>query len=361
MQSLSTISRASAIRVVLALILTFTVCLVISQKSAIHSYAEHLPKIAARPHPIPNIVHYTQLQKTEHSDLHFSFEAFLSLYGALRILKPEKIYIHTNFNESMLERAAQNGSKWTRMVLTTFKEVIINHVKVAEHVNGMKIKNIEAKSDLVRWEETYDKGGIYLDWDVHTLRDVKILREAGFQNVVGRQPDGPVNTGCFMSQKKSAMAGVMRREQYIVFDNSWGAHSVDLLTTVAERLAGSPGEVLIMEAPAFAPYNWQAGDMDQLMGPHNESPVPPFPQVNDVAQDPYERWNNKSRSRDWEHDFSPSYFLHAFKFRGHKIEGYKGVTAKYILERDSNFALATWKTVQMGIEEGLFSPDDDEV
>lgn len=361
MPSFSTISRASAIRVVLALVLAFTVFLIISQKSTIHSYAERLPKIAARPHPIPNIAHFTQLQKTEHSELHFSFEAFLSLYGALRILKPEKIYIHTNFNESMLERAAQNGSKWTRMMLTTFKEVTVNQVEVTEQVNGMKIKNVEAKSDLVRWEETYEKGGIYLDWDVHTLRDVKILREAGFNNVVGRQPDGPVNTGCFMSQKKSAMAGLMKREQYIVFDNSWGAHSVDLLTRVSERLAGSPGEVLIMEAPAFAPYNWEAGDMDQLMGPHNEAPVPSFPQVNDVEQDPYERWNNKARSRDWEHDFSPSYFLHAFKFRGHEIKGYKGVTVKYILKRDSNFALATWKTVQMGIEEGLFSPDDDEV
>jgi hypothetical protein len=358
--NMPSISRQASIRIAVLVTSCIAASLIISQLSLIQSYADQLPRVSTHP-AIPNIVHYTQLQKNEHSTLHFSFESFLSLYAALRILKPSKIYIHTNFNESMLTEAAQNGSKWTRMVLTSFKEVVINQVQVPEEVNGLTVENIEAKSDFVRWEEVYDKGGIYLDWDVHTLRDVKILRKSGFNNVVGQQPEGPVNTGCFMSARKSALATLMKREQYVVFDNSWEAHSVNLLTDISRRLVRSPGEVLIMESPAFAPFNWRADDMDNLMAPHKDAPASLAAQVNDPVQDPFMRWDKKVTGRDWEHDFSASYFLHAFKTRDHHVPGYKGVSVRYVLDRDSNFALATWPVVELGVKEGILSPDDDEV
>jgi len=259
----------------------------------------------------------------------------------------------------MIAKARDQGSKWTRKMLNEFPTVKLNQVSIPTHANGHKIWNIEAKSDFTRWEQVYAKGGRYLDWDVITLRNDNALREAGFKSVIGRQPHGKVNPGCFMSQKGSALTYLMKREQWKVFDEGWETHSVFLITSIAERLVQSPNEVLILDQLAMAPTSWEEWSVKQLFEPH-ETSVPLFPQVNDPAEDPLARYDHKTRNQDWEMDFSSTYFLHAFN-RNVDIPGFHGVTVKYILDRKSNFALATWPVVQMGIKEGVFSVADDEI
>jgi hypothetical protein len=350
--------QASWFRLCFSIALTVTILLSFSPWS--NPLAENSRGTSIRPAPIPNIVHYTMLQKDEHARLQFSFESFLSLYSALRLLKPSQIYIHTDFNDTMITNARTKGSKWTRMVLNYFPEVQLNKVSVPTHANGHRVENIEAKSDFTRWEQVYAIGGRYIDWDVIILRDDVSLREAGFKSVVGRQPEGQVNPGCFMSQKNSALTYLMKREQYKVFDNAWGTHSVDLVTSIAERLVRSPNEVLILDQAAFAPTSWEAWSVKQLFEIHEVS-VPLLPQVNDLSGNPMVRYDQRSRSHDWEMDFSSTYFLHAFQRHAEEwVTGFTGVSIKYILDRKSNFALAAWPIVQMGLEEGVFSAEDDE-
>jgi hypothetical protein len=327
--------------------------------SLVHNDSISLPSVSYRKQPIPNIVHYTMMMRDEWSEFKISFVSFLSVYSALRILKAPQVYIHTDFNETMLRRAREGGTKWTRALLTTFPEIIINQVPVITHANGMEITFVEHRSDMVRFDQVYEKGGLYLDFDVYPLRDVTILREAGFNTVVGRQNDGALNNGCFMSQPKSALSYLMKRDQWTTFDGGWLTHSVDLLTRIAERLVRSPGEVLILDQLAMAPWGWGDEDVTNMYAPHKES-VPQFPQVNDPTEDPIARWQNKVRGSEWEKDFSASYFLHAFRPHSGSMPGFNGVNVKYILERNSNFALATWNIVQIGLQEGVFSKTDDE-
>lgn len=325
----------------------------------IHSESVVLPSVSVsyRKQPIPNVVHYTMMMKDEHADFKISFLSFLSVYSVLRVLTAPQVYIHTDFNETMIIRAREAGSKWTRKMLNTFPELTLNHVPVITHANGREITQVEHRSDMVRFDQVYEKGGIYLDFDVYALRDATPLLDAGFNNVVGRQNDGKLNNGCFMSQPKSALAYLMRREQWRTFDGGWLTHSVNLLTQISERLVWTPGEVLILDQLALAPWGWGDAEHRRMYDQHNES-VPLFPSLWDPTLDPVERWENKVKGPEWELDFSSTYFLHAFR---REMPGFQGVSVKYILERNSNFALATWNIVQMGLAEGVFLETDDEM
>lgn len=352
----------SSRRVIWSCIIAAVVFLTLYWTGGHSSLPSILPtSFAERPDHIPNIVHFTHLKKDDNSELHFTFQSLLSLYSAIHYLRPDRVYVHTDFNTNVITEAKSTGSKWTRMILTTFPEVQFNQVIVPTHVKGLKIDNIEAKSDLVRWEQVNAFGGIYLDWDVITLRDVGPLRYSGFNNIVGRQWGGKVNSGCFMCKKESALAQLMVRDQYRVFDNGWETHSVQLVTDISERLVRTPHEVLIMDQAAMGPTNWEAWSADALFGVHNDTTIPMFPQVNDPTEDPRARWDDKSKFGAWEMDFSATYFLHAFQSRGHRPPDFDGVSVKYVLARNSNFALAAWPVVQAGIRDGIFVENDAEV
>lgn len=319
----------------------------------------HIPYLAQST-DIPNIIHYTQLRKTEHSPLHFSFEQFLALYSAVLFLAPDTIYIHTDHNASAIEEAKLSDHIWTRKVLTTYPNILrINHVVAPTKFNGVVIADLTHKSDFVRWEVLFDIGGHYMDWDVLPLRDVKALRLAGFNSVVGRQIDGSVNSGNAMTKPGSALAALMRREGPLVFDGGWETHCVHLITRVSERIAGKSGEILILDYKAWAPAAWYPDSADELYKSHDTSADVP----GTVEDDPMSRWDAaESRSkRDWEMDFGQTYLLHAFKSRGHDVPGFKGITVPYVLARDSNYALAAWPAVQHMIKHGVVREDDTEL
>ena len=115
---------------------------------------------------------------------------------------------------------------------------------------------------LVRAKAVYEHGGVYFDWDVHALRDLKPLREAGFVNVVGLEKYGNVGTGCYMSMKGSELMRLWLENQHIVYDGGWITHAVTLFNKMSRRLAAIPGEVLILAESAFAPSSWELQDME---------------------------------------------------------------------------------------------------
>lgn len=346
---LSNFERVRCLRVLGCSVGTLLIIIIFVQRHYMMFLAPSYPKKK----PIPNVIHYTMMMKDELAEFDINFLSFLSVYSALRILNSQRIYIHTDFNETMIEQARKVGNKWTRLILDVFPEIIINHVPFITQANGQRILAVEHRSDMVRFDQVYEKGGIYLDFDVYALRDAQVLREAGFNNVVGRQAGGQLNNGCFMSQPKSALAYLMKRDQWKVFDGEWETHSIHLLTQISERLVRSPGEVLILDQLAMAPWSWEFDDFAQLYFPHKES-VPQSPQVNDANEEPISRWENRMRGLDWELDFSSVYFLHAFRPFSSIYSGLEEVNVDFILKRSSNFALATWHIVQIGLKEGIF-------
>lgn len=312
---------------------------------------------ATRPARIPRILHLVQLKKD--AELHFSFQSFLCIYSAYHFIKPTKIFIHTDHNASSVDHATKKGSSWTRIILTAFPDTVqINPViPPTTAANGLTLQRIEHKSDFVRMEQIAVHGGIYLDWDVLTLKSPAPLLDAGFRAVVGRQVDGNINNGCFMATKDSGLVQLMNQDMPVVFSGEWQHHSTGLITPIAERIASVPGEVLIMDQKAFAPTSWLVESAGHLFSENEEKSLVNEDNVDTV--DAIQRWNNGTTDVEtWEMDFSQTYFLHAFKGMGPPLPNFDGISLPYVLRRKSNYALAAWPVVMQGIEDGIINERD---
>ncbi|MBE3047340.1 hypothetical protein IMZ48_33435 [Candidatus Bathyarchaeota archaeon] len=155
---------------------------------------------------IPNLLHLVYILPDPSADFSFEFKEYLSVYSAWHHWRPGKILFHTNAHEDSISRARNGTSgKWNHLIFNT-PGLVTNPVTVPTHAdNGVKIVNIEHKSDFVRVKAMQYFGGVYIDLDVYPLRDVKVLRESGFRAVAGRQSEGQVNSGTFMAARGSKL------------------------------------------------------------------------------------------------------------------------------------------------------------
>lgn len=318
---------------------------------------------------IPPVVHFVQLKKDESSSLHFSFESFLALYSAYLFIQPSVIYIHTDYSPQDIANAAQNGSSWTRKALSAFPDTLrLNPVKAPTRANDLDITRVEHKSDFVRLDQLTHHGGIYLDWDVLTLRSVDPLLDSGFKAVVGRQSDATVMNGIILAARDSAVTRIMRQETPRVFNGEWVSHSVGLITSVAQAVANVPREVLIMDPGAFAPFSWTQESVNAALERH-EGDAHPVQQRQDsmagrgglgAAMDPMIVWerDRTAEKKPWVHDFNDAFFLHNYFNDVENPRGFEGISVPYVLARDSNYAIAAWPIVMQGIKDGYIDEND---
>ncbi|KAK9485768.1 hypothetical protein V1527DRAFT_482611 [Lipomyces starkeyi] len=315
---------------------------------------------------IPNIVHYVHLMSDPQGTIQFGLKHFISIYSASLYFDPDVIYIHTDAPDDEVERArtsSEASNKWSRLIFNLPKVVVNNETAPDYADNGEKILNLENKSDFVRAKVVYELGGIYLDWDVHALRDFKPLREAGFANVVGLQKDNLVNSGCYMAIKGSEMMRIWLKYEHIVYDGGWITHAVILLTNLSRKLVMIPHEVLILDRYALAPSSWEQEDAQSLFGSHSEAQAPHLgpadphrpPLTTENAEALWELARTSSRE-EWENDYSSSYAIHAFK--NNDLHDFEGITLRYVLSRQSNFARAVYPVVQHAINTGIIALED---
>ncbi|KAM3508461.1 hypothetical protein MY10362_001192 [Beauveria mimosiformis] len=319
------------------------------------------------PEYIPNTAHYVYILANVSGDFSFAFSEVLSIYATSRYWRPDAIYLHTNAPAETLERARSGAAgKWTQLLFQV-PNLRIATATVPTHAgSGEEIRLMEHKSDFVRVQAIREHGGVYLDFDVHPLRDVRALRESGFHAVAGRQQNANVNSGVFMSKPHSRMIELWSEGMEEAFTGEWTAHSNDVLTVVCERLVAETPEVLIMERNAFAPGSWMSGDTVRLLKVHNNetssldmlSPDGHLPEYDD--EEPMTRWSAPKRRPEWAQDWSRTYMLHAFHHNqdDFQIPGFDHITPRYILERRSNMARAVYPVARELFEQGLIGIDD---
>lgn len=321
------------------------------------------------PEYIPNHVHFVFVLSDTDTDFTFKFKHFLSMYAAQYYWQPDLIYLHTNADEKgrAITRARDGHSgKWNRLIFTMFDNLRINTVEAPTHTNTCKeIHGLEHRSDFVRVKEVHELGGVHIDFDVHALRDIRILRESGFKAIAGRQLGGQINSGVFMSVKGGKMIKLWMNNMHVAYTGGWTTHSNEVITKFSQRLIREPGEMLIMKRDAFAPGSWNNDDTDDLFAPHDDIPsnlsnlteASPLP-IYDEAFD--ERWEKPQDFPDWAQDWSSSYVLHAFTADrwDHEVQGFTHISPRYVLERRSNFARAVYPVARKMHEDGIIDVDD---
>jgi hypothetical protein len=320
--------------------------------------------------PIPSIVHFVYIKSNSDSTINFTFSAFLSVFASILYINPTKVYIHTDYNNTEIEVAARTGSKWTRKVMNTWPELIVwNQVQVPTYAGpneNHRVDAVQHKSDFIRWDTIAEIGGIYMDFDVVTLKPLTPLLNAGFAFIAGRQYggkdeggsiNGTINNGAFLTKPKSAMATIVKREQHAGFNGAWEAN-IQATTKTAEYLVNIPRQVLILDRHAFAPTHWFQESKDALFNAQ-EGLASPEP-VQSNSTDIFELYNltvrNRRARRDWEMDFSSTYMLHAFGTNDYNDQ----VHPARILSRTSNYGIATYWIVKAMVASGLIGGTEDE-
>ena len=323
-----------------------------------------------RDDPIPKIVHFVYIRSDPGSQLKFSFSAFLSIFASILYINPSKVYIHSDYNSQDIQDAARNGNHWTRKLLSTWPGLITwNLVRVPNYAgpnDHQRIDAIQHKSDFIRWDVVGEFGGVYLDFDVITLKSLDPLLNAGYGFVGGRQYggkdedgriNGTINNGVFLTKPRSAMATIMKREQHAGFTGEW-ASNLQTMTRTAEYLVNVPNQVLILDRTAFAPTHWFPESKNALFEPNQglSSPEP----LGTSSMDPIGIYDsvveNRRSRREWEMDFSSSYTLHAFGTGQYEHR----ITPKLISSRTTNYGVATYEIVKAMVAQGLIKGNEDE-
>lgn len=310
---------------------------------------------------IPNLANFVYILEDPTNEIKFHFADFLSIYSALYYWHPDAIYLHTNAAEETINRARRGASgKWSRMIFT-LPEIQIIPVIVPTHAgNGQPITLMEHKSDFIRVEAIRRYGGVYIDFDAYALRDMAVLRQSGFQAVAGRQFEGELNSGTFLSSSGSKMIKAWSEEMNIVYDGAWTTHSNQVLTRVSERLVPEAGEILIMERHAFAPGSWNAADCNSLFEVHNEAALNLTESLEESSLPSPASLRNAITHFPWATDWSRTYLLHAFKpgRSGAQPNGFEDITPRYVLQRGSNFARAVYPVAEALYRRGFLSSED---
>lgn len=319
------------------------------------------------PTVIPNIVHYVWALKEPDGALEFKFKHFVSIYSSYLYLRPDTIYVHTNAQPSAIA-AAQNDIRnfWTHKVFS-IPGVTVRNIEIPTHTKyGALLEHMEHRSDFVRPGILRDYGGIYMDFDVVPLRDMKPLRESGFRNVFGHELGEKVNNGVMMAVKDSRFMDIFDRDQHEVFSGWWIEHSVLQLTRMATALMAIPNEVLILERNAFIPDGFDDERHARLFRRHDTKAVGIEEEqltLNDMGSEGFSYWNwSMSRTRqEWELDYSKSYTIHALSPPLHvasRTPECLEISWDYVMERTSNYAAQIYPAMvdagmTMGITTGL--------
>lgn len=304
---------------------------------------------------IPNYVHQVFLLREPNTDFPFTFIEYLSIYSAWQVLRPDKIYLHTNAGPDQVARARKGlAGKWSKLYFE-LPGLVINHVDMPHTTeDGREIKEIAHKADFVRVKQVRDIGGFYMDVDVYLFQDLKPLRQSGFQAVGGREIRDELNSGTFMAKKNSKFVQLWAEQMPAAFDGSWLAHSNTLMTKIANRLISEPGEMLIMERAAFAPgKNWEDAVAARFDLFHQHDDVPSNLEGFRLG-DTLPSHDNETATPSWAWNFDASYMLHAFGVDDEEVK----ITPRNVLERRSNFGRAVYPIAKKMYEQGLLSYDD---
>lgn len=197
-------------------------------------------------------------------------------------------------------------------------------------------------------------GGIYLDEDAYILKDLAGLRLSGYHHIVGRQMNGAIACGMWLSIPQSDLVTAYHALQDVVFNGSWSTHSVDLFTRVALEFSARENEVLILEQDAFFPLGWNSWHFKALYEVHDDDD-PEITSSSNVEE--FVRSFKMDYPATWVQDRRSSYVLHGFNsgIRHYRslFREFDGITVDYVLARKSNFARAVYPAVKHAIDNGV--------
>ena len=330
----------------------------------------HQEKVGHTVNVIPNLVHFVYLvEDPSEPEIKFTLHQFIAIYSAYYYLHPERIYIHTNLDEEIIDSILSDCSDTYVQAVGKIPNVVLSHHTAPNKTtSGKKIDKLPNKSDFIRTDVLKTYGGIYLDDDSYVLRDLRPFRYLGFEMVTGRQGNGQICPAALLSTPNNKMIIAYHALQDRVFDGGWATHATDLLTSLVVDFAEPDHQSLILPQDTFFPGSWHKDDLEWLYQLHSEGPNGDPKRRNRPTTNLTDFIDHFKLhpEHDWERDWRLSYVLHGWTSalgkdlkEKERKELFKnpqgGITLDYVLTRRSNFARAVYPAVQDALDSGVIS------
>ena len=222
------------------------------------------------------------------------------------------------------------------------------------------------QSDFVRTDILKKYGGIYLDDDSYVLRDLGVLRRAGFENILGIQNDGNMCSAVIMAAPHNEFMTAYDTLQDEIFDGTWDKHSSVLLAALAMEFVAMERQLLVVPQDTFFPLSWKEKDLHTLYDVHEDNEDTKHNNTRYMPNSPvFSRSSKRSWvPNTWRRDWRSSSVLHGWhsgirqNIRGKEameqmFGRFGDVTLEYVLARNSNFARAVYPAVRNALDVGI--------
>jgi len=188
---------------------------------------------------IPNIIHFIHLGITSFEYLHY-----LAIYSAYMQHNDYKIYLYYNKIPE---------SYWWNKVQ---QYVTLEKIDIPDNIFGTKLIKFAHKADIIRLQKLIERGGIYLDIDVITLKNFAPLQKINKSCILGLQEEETelerLPNFVILAQKGSKFLKLWY-EEYKTFDNKeWDVHSTHVPVYFAKKY---PELIHIEHQKSFCPIS----------------------------------------------------------------------------------------------------------
>lgn len=121
---------------------------------------------------VPNLIHYIRFNKTT-----FTFVDYVCLRSAYIQQKPERIYLHTNVDESNF-----TGIYWKRIQSEPdlYQRIVLQPIELPSEIFNQPLSDgwrLFHGSDIARIRTMMKYGGIYLDNDIYVVQNLDKYRK----------------------------------------------------------------------------------------------------------------------------------------------------------------------------------------
>lgn len=233
-----------------------------------------------------------------------------------------------------------------------------------------------------RSDVLYEHGGIGLDLDAITLKDVTPLLNSGFRNILAR--DSETQCGVILAAPRSRLIRAYRDLMDGAYTPaSYAFHATTLLHDLRATFVRIPGELLMLSDRSFYPVSWQVGgsgaDAGTLWSIRKQNMTHGATQEGDLESFDYDQWIKEyvpprlgmvKFEGPFDLDFSETYILHVYhsqlrpQIEAGGVQDFTGsipsklshgLTLPLVLEGNSHFARAVLHILWDAIAKGVIS------
>ena len=135
------------------------------QRSPVSSYR---PITRARNYHHPSILHFAKFNGKDNEAKPLKFLEYMSMLSVYKIMKPEKIWVHSN--------GKINGKYWNLTQKWSGTAVEVIHTEKVTRLNRKKVRHFEHMADYTKLSQVLEHGGIAMDFDVIMINYTKLVK-----------------------------------------------------------------------------------------------------------------------------------------------------------------------------------------